>query len=155
MPGQIEQRLRDAGLTLPPAAAPVAAYVPSVQSGTLLYLSGQLPMRDGAPAIRGLLGAGVNLEQGAEAARICALNLLAQAKLALDGDLDRIRRLVKLTGFVAATADFTDHPKVVNGASELMITVLGPAGRHARSAVGVASLPLGAAVEVEAIFEIT
>ena len=154
MPGQIEQRLRDAGLTLPPAAAPVAAYVPAVQSGALLYLSGQLPMRDGTPAIKGLLGDGVSLEQGAEAARICALNLLAQAKLALDGDLDRIRRLVKLTGFVAATVDFTDHPKVVNGASELMITALGPAGRHARSAVGVASLPLGAAVEVEAILEI-
>lgn len=154
MPGQIEQRLRDAGLTLPPAAAPVAAYVPAVQSGAMLYLSGQLPMQNGAPAIKGLLGGAVSLEQGAEAARLCALNLLAQAKLALDGDLDRIRRLVKLTGFVAATAAFTDHPKVVNGASELMITVLGPAGRHARSAVGVASLPLGAAVEVEAIFEI-
>ena len=154
MPGQIEQRLRDAGLTLPPAAAPVAAYVPSVQSGAMLYLSGQLPMQDGAPAIKGLLGGAVSLEQGAEAARLCALNLLTQAKLALDGDLDRIRRLVKLTGFVAATAAFTDHPKVVNGASELMITALGPAGRHARSAVGVASLPLGAAVEVEAIFEI-
>lgn len=151
---QIEQRLRDAGIALPPAAAPVAAYVPAVRSGALLYLSGQLPMRDGTPAIKGILGAGVTLEQGAEAARICALNLLAQAKLALDGDLDRVGRLVKLTGFVAATPDFTDHPKVVNGASELMITALGPAGRHARSAVGVASLPLGAAVEVEAIFEV-
>lgn len=154
MAGQIEQRLREAGIALPPAAAPVAAYVPAVQSGAMLYLSGQLPMRDGAPAVKGILGAGVTLEQGAEAARLAALNLLAQAKLALDGDLDRIRRLVKLTGFVAATADFTDHPKVVNGASELMITALGPIGRHARSAVGVASLPLGAAVEVEAIFEI-
>lgn len=154
MAGQIEQRLRDAGIALPPAAAPVAAYVPAVRSGAMLYLSGQLPMRDGTPAVKGILGAGVTLEQGAEAARLAALNLLAQAKLALDGDLDRICRLVKLTGFVAATPDFTDHPKVVNGASELMITALGPAGRHARSAVGVASLPLGAAVEVEAIFEI-
>jgi enamine deaminase RidA (YjgF/YER057c/UK114 family) len=154
MTGQTEQRLLEAGITLPPAAAPVAAYVPAVLSGQMLYISGQLPMQNGAPAVRGILGAGVTLEQGAEAARICALNILAQAKMACDGDLDRIRRLVKLTGFVAAAPDFADHPKVVNGASELMITALGPAGRHARSAVGVASLPLGAAVEVEAIFEL-
>jgi enamine deaminase RidA (YjgF/YER057c/UK114 family) len=150
----IEQRLAERGLDLPPAAAPAANYVPYMISGSLLFISGQLPMQGGGVAVRGRLGGGVSIEQGQAAARLCGLNLLAQAKAASGGDLDRVRRCVKLGGFVACTPEFVDHPKVINGASDLMVEAMGESGRHARFAVGCSSLPLDAAVEVEAIFEL-
>ena len=150
----IEDRLKELGIELPQAAAPVANYVAAVESGTQLYISGQLPLKDGKPLVTGHLGAGVSVEEGAAAARQCGLNILAQAKAALGGDLERIERCVKLVGFVASTPDFTGQPPVINGASDLMVEVLGERGRHARSAVGVAVLPLDVAVEIEAIFEI-
>ncbi|MBI2241120.1 MAG: RidA family protein, partial [Magnetospirillum gryphiswaldense] len=122
--------------------------------GDLVFVSGQLPMENGKPVVLGHLGAEVSLEDGVRAARLCALNLLAQARAACDGDLDRVKRLVRMTAFVASTSDFTDQPKVVNGASDLMVEVLGDAGRHARVAVGAPSLPLNVAVEIEAVFQI-
>lgn len=148
----IEQRLASLGLGLPPAAAPAANYVPFVVQNGLVFVSGQLPFQGGGVAARGRLGDDVALEQGVAAARLCALNVLAQVKAASEGDLDRIARCVKLGGFVACTAHFVDHPKVINGASDLIVEVMGEAGRHTRFAVGCPSLPLGAAVEVEAIF---
>lgn len=147
----ILSRLADLGIVLPAVVPPVASYVPVVIEGNLIFVSGQLPVRDGE-MIKGHLGRDVSLEEGQRAAQLCALNILAQVSAALDGQLDRIARCVKLGGFVACTADFTDHPKVINGASDLMLQVLGDAGKHARAAVGVPSLPLGAAVEVEAVF---
>ena len=150
----IAERLVSAGLTLPTPAAAVANYVPFTISGNLVTISGQLPFDNGAIAITGLLGREVTLDQGYAAARICALNLLSQLQAACDGDLGRVRRCVRLGGFVASTSDFIDHPKVVNGASDLMVEILADAGRHARFAVGVASLPLGAPVEVDGMFEI-
>jgi enamine deaminase RidA (YjgF/YER057c/UK114 family) len=144
-----EARLRDLGLTLPQAAPPVAAYVPVVVTGNLAHVSGQLPFLSGE-LVTGRLGEDVTLEQGAAAARACGLMILAQLRAAL-GSLDRIERIVKLGAFVSSTAGFTDQPKVANGASELMVEVFDEAGRHARSAVGVPVLPLGAAVEVDAI----
>lgn len=153
MSSPIETRLAELGLSLPPAPAPAANYVPWTLNGTTLHVSGQLPMRDGEVAVSGRLGDGVALEQGQEAAKLCALALLAQAKAAT-GDLGRIKRCLKLGGFVACTPDFTDQPKVINGASDLMVAVLGDAGRHARFAVGAAALPFGAAVEIDAMFEI-
>ncbi|PWR19777.1 RidA family protein [Zavarzinia compransoris] len=153
MSNPIEAKLAALGITLPVPAAPVANYVPFVVTGDLLFISGQLPIgADGL--VKGRLGETVEVAAGAAAARLSAINLIAQAKLALDGDLTRIRRVVKLVAFVACTADFADQPKVVNGASDLFVEVFGDAGRHARSAVGTNALPLGAAVEVEAIFEI-
>ena len=154
MTSAIEQRLAGRGRSLPPAAAPAGSYVPYTISGKLLLVSGQLPIQDGRIAVTGRLGEGLGVEQGQEAARLCALNLLAQAKAACGGDLDKLARCLKLGGFVACTPDFTDHPKVVNGASDLIAEALGDQGRHARFAVGCASLPLDAAVEVEAIFEL-
>lgn len=148
----IERRLAELGLGLPPAAAPAANYVPFVVAGELIFVSGQLPFQGGGVAVRGRLGDDVGLEQGQAAARLCALNVLAQAKAASGGDLDRIARCVKLGGFVACTKEFIDHPKVINGASDLVVEVMGESGRHARFAIGCSSLPLGAAVEVEAIF---
>jgi enamine deaminase RidA (YjgF/YER057c/UK114 family) len=153
MAGEAEHNLEALGLLLPSAAAPAANYVPAVLAGGMLYISGQLPMRDGVVAYKGHLGADVSLEDGKAAAQLCALNILAQAKAML-GDLDRVTRVVRLGGFVAATPDYTDHPQVVNGASDLMVAVLGAKGQHARAAVGVASLPRGAAVEVEAVFAV-
>ncbi|WP_295636860.1 RidA family protein [Novosphingobium sp.] len=147
----VTAKLAELGLTLPQAAAPVAAYVPTVEVGGLLHVSGQLPFVDGH-LVRGTLGKDVSLEQGQAAAQACALMLLAQVKAALGGSLDRVERVVKLGAFIASTADFTDQPKVANGASELMVAAFGEAGKHARSAVGVPVLPLGAAVEVDAIF---
>ena len=141
----IESKLTELGITLPEAPAPAANYVPWVISGNLLFVSGQIS------ALKGRLGEDLAVEQGAEAARRCGLALIAQAQAAL-GSLDRVVRVVKLTGFVAAAPDFTDHPKVINGASDLMLKVFGDNGKHARAAVGVASLPLGACVEVEAVF---
>lgn len=149
----IETRLAELGITLPDAPAPAANYVPFVITGNLAHISGQISA-DANGQIKGKLGADMTVEQGAAAARACAISLLAQAKKACGGDLGRVVRLVKLVGFVNSTADFTDQPKVINGASDLMVAVLGDAGRHARSAVSAASLPFGVAVEIEAIFEI-
>ncbi|KAF0221476.1 MAG: putative translation initiation [Rhodospirillaceae bacterium] len=154
MASNIDARLAELGITLPVPAVAVANYVPFVVTGTLVFVSGQLPMEGGKPVVFGHLGAEVSVEDGVRAARLCGLNLLAQAKAACGGDLDRIRRVVRLTAFVASTPDFTDQPKVVNGASDLMVEVLGDAGRHARVAVGAPSLPLNVAVEIEAVFEI-
>ncbi|MFG6559333.1 RidA family protein [Sulfitobacter sp. 1A15299] len=146
-------RLADLGITLPDAPAPAANYVPFVVTGNTVYVSGQISNGpDGL--ITGRLGADMDVDAGAAAARSCALSLLAQVRAACDGDLDRLKRVVKLTGFVNSTADFTDQPKVINGASDFMVEALGDAGRHARSAVSAASLPLGVAVEIEGTFEI-
>jgi enamine deaminase RidA (YjgF/YER057c/UK114 family) len=152
MTGRIEANLKDLGITLPRAAAPAANYVPWVISGNLLFVAGQLPMEAGQIAVTGTLGAGVTLEVGQRAARLCAVNIIAQARAAL-GNLDRVKRIVRLGGFVASANGFTDQSKVVNGASDLMVAVFGDAGRHARAAVGVNVLPLGAAVEIDAIIE--
>lgn len=153
MPHSIEDRLSALGLTLPPAPAPAAAYVPFVRAGNLLHVSGQISQGPGG-LIRGRLGEDLSTEQGYDAARSCALSLLAQVRAACEGDFSRLKRVVKLTGFVNCTPDFTDQPKVINGASELLAQVLGDAGAHARSAVGAPSLPLGVAVEIEGIFEL-
>jgi enamine deaminase RidA (YjgF/YER057c/UK114 family) len=153
MSQEIDQRLAAQNITLPTPAPPAANYVPFVIAGGLLTISGQLPMEGGAIAVKGKLGGGVSLEDGQRAARLCAINILAQAQAAL-GDLGRIKRCVRLGGFVASTPDFVEQHKVVNGASDLIATILGEAGIHARAAVGVASLPLDAAVEVEALFAI-
>ncbi len=150
MNGKVEARLASLGLTLPQAPNPVANYVPSYLAGNFLFISGQISKGPDGSVIKGRLGAELSLEQGQAAARASALAILAQTKAAI-GDLDRIAQVVKLTGFVAATADFVDHPQVLNGASDLMVEVLGDNGRHTRAAVGVASLPLGCAVEVDAI----
>lgn len=152
MPDTIADKIAALGLTLPQAAAPVAAYVPTVEVGGLLHVSGQLPFIDGK-LVTGRLGEDVSLEQGTAAAQACGLMLLAQVKAAL-GSLDRVARVVKLGAFVSSTATFTDQPKVANGASELMVAAFGDAGRHARSAVGVPVLPLGAAVEIDAVFAV-
>jgi len=152
MTTHIDRALEQLGLTLPEAAAPVAAYVPVVETGGLLHISGQLPFIDGQ-LVTGRLGDGVSLEDGQKAAQACGLMLVAQIKKYI-GDLSRVKRIVKLGVFVNSTADFTDQPKVANGASELMVSLFGDAGRHARSAVGVPVLPLGAAVEVDAIVEL-
>lgn len=154
MAGTIESRLRELGIALPEAAVPAANYVPYVVAGNLVFVSGQLPIAEGKLAFAGRLGDELGLDEGREAARLCALNLLAQVKAACGGDLDRVRRVVRLGGFVASTSEFTDHPKVVNGASDLMVEVFGDKGRHSRAAVGVAALPLNAAVEIDGIFEI-
>lgn len=146
---EIDARLADMGLELPEPAAPVAAYVPVVVAGGLAHVSGQLPFIDGV-LVTGRLGEDVSTGEGYEAARACGLMILAQLRAAL-GSLDRIERVVKLGAFVNSAGDYTDQPKVANGASELMAAVFGEAGRHARSAVGVSALPLGAAVEVDAI----
>ena len=153
MTDRIDRKLAELGLTLPEAAAPVAAYVPIVETGGLLHLSGQLPFKNGA-LITGRLGDGVDLDAGQEAARACALMIVAQLRKHL-GDLARVERIVKLGVFVNSHADFTDQPKVANGASELMVALFGDAGKHARSAVGVPTLPLGAAVEVDAIVQVS
>lgn len=149
----IESRLAELGVTLPDAPAPAANYVPFVQVGDLVHVSGQISQNSNG-LIKGRLGADMDVAAGAEAAKSCAISLLAQLKKACDGDLGRVVRAVKLVGFVNSTADFTDQPKVINGASDFMVAALGDAGRHARSAVSAASLPLGVAVEIEGIFQI-
>lgn len=149
----IEKRLSDLGVTLPVAAAPAANYVPYCRSGNLLFTAGQLPLKDGKLQASGLLGRDVDTATGKDAAKYCAINILAQAKAAL-GDLEKISRLVKITVFVASTADFVEQHLVANGASDFLVAALGERGKHARSAVGTASLPLNAAVEIEAIFEV-
>ncbi len=148
----IHARLKSLGLSLPKAAAPVANYVPWVRTGNLLFISGQISFGpDGL--VQGRLGQTMDVAAGQAAARLCALNLLAQANAALDGELSRISRVVRLGGFVNATADFEDIPHVINGASDLMVEVFGEAGRHARAAVACPVLPLGAAVEIDGVFE--
>ena len=147
----IDAKLAELGLTLPKAAAPVAAYVPAVEAGGLLHISGQIPFTETGDLIKGRLDGTDDVAKGQEAAKRCGLMLVAQMKAALGGSLDRVERIVKLGGFVASGPDFFDQPKVVNGASELMVALFGEAGKHARSAVGVSALPLGVSVEVDAI----
>ena len=155
MTDTINARLARMGIVLPVAAAPAANYAPfQLQDGTL-YVSGQLPLLEGKVARTGKLGMDVSLEEGREAARLCAVNVLAQASAALAGDLERIRQVLRITGFVASSPDFTEQHLVVNGASDLLAEALGERGRHARAAVGVASLPLDAAVEIDAIIAVS
>lgn len=150
----IDARLAELGLTLPQAAAPAANYVPYVQSGNLVFVSGQITLKDGALQYVGRVGQDFTTEQAYEAAKLCGLNLIAQVKAACGGDLDRVKRVVRLGGFVNCTSEFTDQPKVINGASDLMAQVFGDKGKHARAAVGVNTLPLGVAVEIEGVFEV-
>ena len=153
MSADIEARIKELGITLPQAAAPAANYVPFVISGSHLYISGQLPMENGKVAVTGHLGDGIDIATGQRAAELCAINILAQAKAAL-GDLSRIRRIVKLNGFIASKPTFIEQHLVMNGASNLIANVLGDAGIHARAAVGMAALPFNAAVEIDAVIEI-
>jgi len=150
----IESRLTALGVTLPDAPAPAANYVPFVQVGDQVYISGQISRDAAGGLILGKLGATMDVAQGAEAAKTCAIALLAQLRAACGGDLDRVVRAVKLVGFVNSTPEFVDQPKVINGASDFLVAALGEAGRHARSAISAVALPLGVAVEIEAIFEV-
>ena len=154
MPGIIEKKLEEMGIALPTPAAPIANYVGFVRTGRLLFVSGQLCLADGTLVAQGKLGTNVTIEQGQAAARACAVNLLAQIKAAL-GDLDKVVRVVRLGGFINAAPDFVDAAKVMNGASDLMVAVFGDKGRHARTTIGVAVLPVDAAVEVEGTFEVS
>ncbi|WP_310619499.1 RidA family protein [Flexibacterium corallicola] len=149
----VETRLSEMGISLPEAAAPAANYVPFVRTGNQLFISGQLPMRDGKIAFTGKVGSDLSEEDGAEAAKLCAIGLLAQAKAAV-GDLSKVVRLIKIVGFVNSEGDFGSQPKVINGASDFLVEAMGESGRHARSAVSAGALPFGAAVEIEAIFEV-
>lgn len=151
--GRIDTRLADLGIVLPTPPSPVASYVPFVVTGSLVHISGQVSV-DAQGGIKGKLGGGVSMDQGQAAARLCGLNLIAQLKAACGGDLDRVRRVAKIGGFVNVTPDFDPIPAVMNGCSDLMVEVFGDAGRHARAAVGVANLPLGFAVEADGVFEI-
>ncbi|HEX9648646.1 MAG TPA: RidA family protein [Alphaproteobacteria bacterium] len=153
--GRIDARLAELGVELPAAAAPVANYVGWVRTGNLVFVAGQGPILDGEVKYKGRVGADLTIEQGQAAARLCALNVLAQLKAACDGDLDRVVRCVKVGGFVNSAPDFFDQPKVVNGASDLFVEVFGDAGRHARFAVGTSVLPFNIAVEVDAHFEVS
>jgi enamine deaminase RidA (YjgF/YER057c/UK114 family) len=153
MAGTVDKKLAELGIVLPTPASPVANYIPFVRVGALLFVSGQIGVDAGGKLVaKGKLGGGVSVEDGQKAARACAINLLAQVKAAL-GDLDRVKRVVRLGGFINSAPSFLDGPKVMNGASDLMVAVLGDSGRHARTTVGVAVLPGDAAVEVEGIFE--
>lgn len=154
MAGKIDARLTELGLDIPTPAAPAANYVPFVVSGRLVFLAGQITLWNGELKYVGKLGAGLSLKEGQEAARICALNLIAQAKAACGGDLDRVVRWVKINGYVNSAPDFAEQPKVMNGASDLLVEVFGDKGRHARAAVGVSSLPFNVAVEVDGVLEI-
>jgi enamine deaminase RidA (YjgF/YER057c/UK114 family) len=154
MAGKIDARLKELDITLPAPPAPVASYVPFVVSGHHVFISGQVTVDSGGLKYVGIVGKNLSLEEGKEAARLCAVNAIAQVKAACGGDLDRVKRVVKVTVFLNAIREFTQHPEVANGASDLFVAVFGEAGRHARSAVGAGSLPRGVACEVEAIFEI-
>ncbi len=154
MTGRIDAKLKDLGITLPKAVAPVANYVPFVVSGNLVFVSGQVTVGPSGLEYVGHVGKDFTVEQGQAAARLCALNIVAQLREACGGDLDRVKRCVKVTGFVNAIPGFAQHPEVINGASDLMVQVFGDAGKHARAAVGAGSLPRNVAVEVDAIFEI-
>ena len=151
---EVEERLKNLGVTLPQPVAPVANYVPFVRSGALVHISGQVST-DASGGIKGIVGEEVDLETAQRAARLCGINLIAQMKAAADGDLGRVRRVVKLGGFVQVASDFFDIPKVVNGCSDLMVEAFGDLGRHARSAVGVYRLPLNFSVEVDAVVELS
>ncbi|TDT99476.1 enamine deaminase RidA (YjgF/YER057c/UK114 family) [Azorhizobium sp. AG788] len=153
MSQSVEQKLAELGITLPTPTAPLANYVPSVRTGNLLFISGQVSIDGAGKLSTGKLGTGLDVDAGRAAARLCGINLIAQMKVAL-GDLDKVVRIVKLVGFVNSAPDFVDHPKVINGCSDLFVEVFGDKGRHARSAVGIAALPFDAAVEVEAIVEV-
>jgi len=154
MTATIDNRLAELGITLPAPPAPVASYVPYVVSGKLVFISGQVTLADGGLKYTGTVGRDLTLEDGQAAARLCAINVLAQLKAAAGGDLDKVKRCVKLGVFVNAVPGFAQHPEVANGASDLMLAVFGEAGRHARAAVGAGSLPRNVAVEVEAVFEL-
>ncbi|HVY14254.1 MAG TPA: RidA family protein [Rhodopila sp.] len=154
MAGQIEARLAELGIALPLPMQPIANYVPYVVTGNLVYVSGQVPAVDGKIAVTGKVSWSVSLDQGKEAARLCFINVLVHLKAACGGNLDRVRRVVRLGGFIAAPSEFTQHALVMNGASDLAVAVFGEAGRHARTTIGVPSLPADAAVEVEGLFEV-
>ena len=154
MAGFVDARLKKLGIVVPEAAAPVANYVAYVVTGNLVFVSGQVTVEDGQFKYQGKVGSDYTVEQGQEAARLCAVNIVSQLKAACGGDLDRVQRIVKLGGFVNSTPDFTDQPKVINGASDLMVEVFGDKGRHARAAVSAGSLPVGVAVEVDCVAEI-
>ena len=155
MSGRIEIKLAELGITLPGPMGPIANYVPYVMTGNLVVISGQLPARDGKVATTGKLGWGVSVEQGRDAARLSFINVLVHLKTACGGDLERVKRVVRLGGFIACSSEFSQHALVMNGASDLAVAVFGDAGRHARTTIGVPSLPMDAAVEVEGMFEIT
>jgi enamine deaminase RidA (YjgF/YER057c/UK114 family) len=154
MSGKIDARLKELGLDIPTPAAPAANYVPFVVSGRQVFLAGQITLWNGELKHVGKLGAGLDLKDGQQAARVCALNLIAQAKAACGGDLDRVVRWIKINGYVNSAPDFVDQPKVMNGASDLLVEVFGDKGRHARAAVGVSSLPFNVAVEVDGVLEV-
>jgi enamine deaminase RidA (YjgF/YER057c/UK114 family) len=154
MSGSIDARLAELGLVLPQAAPPAGNYVPYVVSDKLVFVAGQLTLQDGKPQFLGKLGREFGIEEGQAAARLCAINILSQLRAACGGDLDRVARIVRLGGFVNCTPEFTDQPKVINGASDLIVAVFGDKGKHARAAVGAPSLPLGVAVEIEAVAEL-
>lgn len=154
MAGQIDARLAELGIEVPEAAAPVANYVGYVITGKQVFVSGQVPLKDGDFHFQGKLGDSISLEDGQAAARLCAINVIAQLKAACGGDLDKVKRIVKLGGFVNSTPDFTQQPQVINGASDLMVEVFGDKGKHSRAAVSAGALPVGVAVEVDAVAEI-
>lgn len=154
MSGKVDARLKELGIELPTPPAPVASYVPYVVSGNLVYVSGQVTMGPKGLEYVGKVGDNISLDDGKAAAKLCAINVIAQVKVACGGDLDRVKRCVKVGVFVNAVADYTQHPEVANGASDLFMAVFGEAGKHARAAVGAGSLPRGVACEVEAVFEI-
>lgn len=154
MAGKIDARLKELGLTVPEGVAPAGNYVPAVRSGNLVFVAGQIPLEGGKPQFIGKLGREFQVEDGQKAARLCAINIISQLRAALGGDLDKVKRIVRVGGFVNAIPDFTDQPQVINGASDLLVQVFGDAGKHARAAVGVSSLPRGVAVEVEAVAEV-
>jgi len=155
MSDAIDKRLSELGIELPKAAAPAANYIPYVVSGNLVFVSGQITLLDGEIKYKGKIGENLTVDDGYQAARICALNLIAQVKEAAGGDLDRVKKVVKLGGFVNSASDFTDQPEVINGASDLMVEVFGDAGKHARFAVSAGALPRNVAVEVDGIFELS
>jgi enamine deaminase RidA (YjgF/YER057c/UK114 family) len=152
--GNIDKKLRDLGIDIPEPAAPVANYVGCVRTGNLLFTAGQVPLKDGKVHFQGKVGGEISVEQAQEATKLCAINVISQVKAALDGNLDRVKRVVKLVVFVNGAPEFTEHPKVANAASDLMVEVFGDKGKHARSAVGAGSLPLNVSVEVEGVFEV-
>ena len=152
--GQIDDRLNELGVDIPTPAVPVANYLGWVRTGNLIFTAGQVTVKDGEFLHVGKVGAEISVEEAAEAAKLCAINIIAQVKQACDGDLDKVKRIVKLVGFVNGVPEFTDHPKVINGASDFMVEVFGEKGKHARSAVGAGSLPLNIAVEIEAVVEV-
>ncbi len=154
MTGTIDARLKQLGIELPPGSAPAANYVPFVVSGKLVFIAGQISQKDGKPEFLGKLGREFGVAEGQQAARLCALSILSHLKTAAGGDLDKVLRCVRLGGFVNATPEFTDHPAVINGASDMIVEIFGDKGKHARAAMGTSSLPRGVAVEIDAIFEL-